>query len=70
MLEGRDHGAKMRLTITALPKAKRIGSVETRAVEETTPLEPKSRGYKFCVPGISLNKDRALLLTRYGPQER
>lgn len=34
--------------------------------EETTPLEPKSVGYKTFARGIGLAKDGDLLLTRYG----
>ena len=34
--------------------------------EETTPLEPKDREYKFYAPGIGLIQDEDLLLTKYG----
>ena len=34
--------------------------------EETTPLEPKVREYKFYAPGIGLIKDDNLLLVKYG----
>ena len=33
--------------------------------EETTPLEPKAKEYKFYAPGIGLIKDGNLLLTKY-----
>jgi hypothetical protein len=35
--------------------------------EETTPLEPKSVGYKTFARGIGLVRDGDLLLTKYGP---
>ena len=35
-------------------------------VEETTPLEPRSKEYKWYAPGVGLVKDGELLLTRYG----
>lgn len=35
-------------------------------IEETTPLDPKERAYKFYAPGIGLIKDGALLLIKYG----
>lgn len=34
--------------------------------EETTPLEPKNKEYKFYAPGIGLIRDGDLQLTRYG----
>lgn len=34
--------------------------------EETTPLEPKSKEYKYYAPGVGLIKDGDLLLTKYG----
>ena len=34
--------------------------------EETTPLEPKEKEYKFYAPGIGLIQDEDLLLTKYG----
>lgn len=34
--------------------------------EETTPLEPKEKEYKFYAPGIGLIKDEGLLLVKYG----
>lgn len=35
-------------------------------VEETTPLEPKNKEYKFYAPGIGLIRDGDLLLVKYG----
>jgi len=35
-------------------------------IEETTPLEPKNKEYKFYVPGIGLIRDGDLLLVKYG----
>jgi hypothetical protein len=35
-------------------------------IEETTPLEPKSKEYKFYVSGIGLVRDGDLLLIKYG----
>ena len=35
-------------------------------VEETTPLEPKAKEYKFHAPGIGLIRDENLLLVKYG----
>jgi hypothetical protein len=37
-------------------------------IEETTPLEPKSREYKFYAPGIGLIKDGGLELIKYGKE--
>lgn len=34
--------------------------------EETSPLEPKSKEYKYYAPGVGLIKDDHLLLTKYG----
>lgn len=34
--------------------------------EETTPLEPKAKEYKFYAPGVGLIKDGSLVLTSYG----
>ena len=34
--------------------------------EETTPLEPREKEYKFYAPGIGLIQDEDLLLTKYG----
>ncbi len=34
--------------------------------EETTPLEPKEKEYKFYAPGIGLIQENDLLLTKYG----
>ena len=34
--------------------------------EETTPLEPKNKEYKYYAPGIGLIRDGELLLTKYG----
>jgi hypothetical protein len=34
--------------------------------EETTPLEPEEKEYKYYAPGIGLIKDEDLLLTKYG----
>lgn len=34
--------------------------------EETTPLEPEEKEYKYYAPGIGLIKDEELLLTKYG----
>jgi hypothetical protein len=34
--------------------------------EETTPLEPKNKEYKYYAPGIGLVRDGDLLLTKYG----
>ncbi|MBZ5536563.1 MAG: hypothetical protein LAO31_11450 [Acidobacteriia bacterium] len=39
-------------------------------VEETTPLEPKNKEYKFYAPGIGLVRDGSLWLTRYGFQKQ
>ncbi len=36
-------------------------------IEETTPLEPGIREYKWYYPGIGLIKDAGLLLVDYGP---
>ena len=35
-------------------------------MEETTPLEPNNKEYKFYAPGIGLIQDGDLLLTKYG----
>ena len=35
-------------------------------MEETTPLEPKNKEYKFYAPGIGLIRDGDLLLVKYG----
>ena len=35
-------------------------------MEETTPLEPKNKEYKFYAPGIGLIRDGDLLLIRHG----
>lgn len=35
-------------------------------IEETTPLEPKAKEYKFHAPGIGLVKDEHLLLVKQG----
>jgi hypothetical protein len=35
-------------------------------VEETTPLEPKSKSYKFYATGVGLIKDEDLILIKYG----
>jgi len=34
--------------------------------EETTPLEPKNKEYKYYAPGVGLIKDGSLLLMKYG----
>jgi hypothetical protein len=34
--------------------------------EETTPLEPKNKEYKYYAPGVGLVRDGVLLLTSYG----
>ncbi|MEZ5428321.1 MAG: hypothetical protein R2747_18775 [Pyrinomonadaceae bacterium] len=34
--------------------------------EETTPLEPREKEYKFYAPGVGLIQDEDLLLTKYG----
>jgi hypothetical protein len=34
--------------------------------EESSPLKPKERGFKFYAPGIGLIQDEDLLLTKYG----
>jgi hypothetical protein len=62
---------------TAMDRAEMLGNteiVETPAgsfddclkVEETTPLEPDDRDYKYYAPGIGLIMDEDLRLTRYG----
>jgi hypothetical protein len=38
-------------------------------VEETTPLEPKTKEYKLYAPGIGLVKDGDLVLVRYGDKQ-
>jgi hypothetical protein len=38
--------------------------------EETTPLEPKSKGYKLYAPGIGLISDGSLMLVKYGQQDK
>ena len=35
-------------------------------IEETTPLEPKDKAYKYYAPGIGLIKDGELVLVKYG----
>jgi len=61
----------------AMDKAEIISNTETLQTpagnfenclktEETTPLEPESKEYKFYAPGIGLIKDGELLLTKYG----
>ncbi len=35
-------------------------------VEETTPVEPKEKEYKYYAPGIGLIKDEGLVLVKYG----
>lgn len=61
----------------AMDRAEIIGSdenIETPAgifsnclkIEETTPLEPKIKEYKFHAPGIGLIRDANLLLVKYG----
>lgn len=39
-------------------------------MEETTPLEPKNKEYKFYAPGIGLIRDGDLQLTQYGYANR
>ncbi len=34
--------------------------------EETTPLEPEEKEYKYYAPGVGLIKDEDLLSTQYG----
>jgi hypothetical protein len=34
-------------------------------IEETTPIEPKEKEYKYYAPGVGLIKDETLLLTKY-----
>jgi hypothetical protein len=36
-------------------------------VEETTPLEPGSKEYKFYAPGVGLVQDGAVKLVKFGP---
>ena len=38
-------------------------------VEETTPLEPESKNYKYYAPGVGLVQDGDLKLTRYGKEK-
>lgn len=38
--------------------------------EETTPLEPKAKEYKYYAPGIGLVQDGSLKLVRYGKAEK
>jgi uncharacterized protein DUF3108 len=35
-------------------------------VEETTPLEPETKGYKYYAPGVGLIQHGALKLVKYG----
>ena len=35
-------------------------------VEETTPLEPGTKGYKYYAPGVGLVRDGGLRLAKYG----
>ena len=39
-------------------------------VEETTPLEPDTKGYKYYAPGIGLVQDGSLKLVAYGKAEK
>jgi len=39
-------------------------------VEETTPLEPGTKGYKYYAPGIGLVQDGSLKLVKYGKAEK
>jgi hypothetical protein len=39
-------------------------------VEETTPLEPGNKGYKYYAPGVGIVKDGKLLLVKYGKVEK
>jgi hypothetical protein len=39
-------------------------------VEETTPLEPGTKEYKYYAPGIGLLQDGSLKLVRYGKAEK
>lgn len=61
----------------AMDRAEIISTSETKTTpagtftnclktEETTPLEPKEKEYKFYAPGIGLIQDEDLLLTKYG----
>jgi hypothetical protein len=39
-------------------------------VEETTPLEPRNKEYKYYAPGIGIIQDGSLKLVRYGQSEK
>jgi len=40
--------------------------IDVLKTEETTPLEPKAKEYKYYAPGVGLIKDENLLLMKYG----
>jgi hypothetical protein len=65
----------------AMDRAENVGASEMLEVpagkyqnclktEETTPLEPKSKEYKYYAPGIGLIRDGDLQLTQYGYLKR
>jgi hypothetical protein len=39
-------------------------------VEDTTPLEPKVKEYKYYAPGVGLVQDGDLVLVKYGSAEK
>ncbi len=61
----------------AMDRAEIVGTNETKQTpagaftnclktEETTPLEPREKEFKFYAPGIGLIQDEDLLLVKYG----
>ena len=54
------------LSMTETLKTPAGNFINVIKIEETTPLEPKEKGYKYYAPGIGLIKDGDLLLTKAG----
>jgi hypothetical protein len=54
------------LSMTETMKTPAGNFMDVLKTEETTPLEPKGKEYKYYAPGVGLIKDENLLLMKYG----
>ena len=54
------------ISITETMKTPAGNFTDVLKTEETTPIEPKEKEYKYYAPGVGLIQDENLILIKYG----